>query len=263
MEVSVSNISPADHGVGSDAMSVSSPAQSAKSSAQEIFETLAFRISRSLIPMGERLTENKLSRKFGVSRTPVREALRLLEQAGYVEKILPRGYVVRALDLEKVDQIYTVRIALEVLAIELAAAATNTPDFARLKEAVQESVNLASAENSKPRGVGSEGEELQLRESFHERLAALSGNEQLLRMLRDIDAQIYACRRLDSAVPERARAAQAEHLEILNLLEQGKITDACRAMRDHIENSQSIVRTLMRAGVTTISFGSATEGSRA
>jgi DNA-binding GntR family transcriptional regulator len=103
---------------------------------------------------------------------------------------------------------------------------------------------------------------LELREAFHERLAALSGNEQLLRMLREIDAQIYACRRLDSAVPERAQAAQAEHLEILNLLEQGKIGDARRAMRNHIEKSQSTVRTLMRAGVTTLSFGSVTESSR-
>jgi DNA-binding GntR family transcriptional regulator len=223
-----------------------------KSSAHEIFEELSFRITHLMVPMGERLTEQGLSREFGVSRTPVREALRLLEQAGHVEKSSGRSYAVRAMSLERVDRIYTVRVALEVLSVELAARAIRTDEFAALKTDVIASVQSARSTEGDGATPGKTGE---LREGFHERLAALSGNEELVRMLRDIDAQIFAFRRLDSAVPQRARQAQEEHLEILELLEEKRVEAACETMREHIEKSQSTVRSLIRAGVTTISFG--------
>ena len=69
------------------------------------------------------MTEEGLSKEFGVSRSPVREALRLLEQAGHVERAATRGYAVRALDLARINEIYTVRVVLEELSVELASTA--------------------------------------------------------------------------------------------------------------------------------------------
>jgi DNA-binding GntR family transcriptional regulator len=222
-----------------------------QSSAHQIFEVLAGRISRWELPAGERLTEERLSAEFGVSRTPVREALRLLETAGHAERVAPRGYAVRAVDLVTIDQVYTVRASLEQLSVELAAPQTGRPTFEALVErtrraAADEASDLASRE---------------LREGFHEDLAALSGNLELLRLLRDIDRRIYAYRRLDGLVPDRASAAQAEHLEIVELLLSGRVEEAKDAMREHVERSRATVRSLIRAGVTTIAFAADKQGA--
>jgi DNA-binding GntR family transcriptional regulator len=214
------------------------------SSAHQIFELLANRVSRWELPAGERLTEGRLSAEFGVSRTPVREALRLLEKAGYVEQVPPRGYAVRAVDLVTIDQVYTVRAALEELSVELAAQETSTAAFTALVERARRAA--VSVPGEPP------GEEM--REDFHEELAALSGNAELLRLLRDIDSRIYAYRRLDAWVPDRASGAQAEHLQIVELLRAGQTAQARAAMRQHVERSRETVRSLIRAGVTTISF---------
>ena len=231
------------------------PSPERRSSAQEVFDSLSERISRWELGAGERLTEERLSREFGVSRTPVREALRLLEQAGYVERLVPRGYAVRAIDLATIDQVYTVRTALEELAVELASEYTKSFAFHDLKARARAATD----------GDASSSGGYEMRESFHEELAALSGNTELLRMLREVDARIFACRRLDSLVPERATAAQREHLEILERLEAGEVDRARSAMRDHIERSRATVRSLLRAGITSISFAASddTDGRHA
>jgi DNA-binding GntR family transcriptional regulator len=216
-------------------------------SSEQVFQALAHRISRSQIPPGERLGEEALSREFGVSRTPVREALRRLEQAGLVERQEHGRYAVRALDLARIDELYTVRIVLEELAVSLAAPFVDTPAFQQLLEDARAAVENPDAPNT-------DRPEHEMREEFHERLAALSGNQELVRMLADLDLRIYACRRLDTQLPGRANQGQAEHLRIVELLERRAVDDAKRAMRDHIDSSRTTVRTLMRAGITSITF---------
>ena len=215
-------------------------------SAHEIYAAIVGRVSRWELPAGERLTEERLSRDFGVSRTPVREALRLLEQAGFIERTGGRGYSVRAFDLRRVDQIYTIRVVLEELAVELAAGAVGTPAFAELREAAR-----VAARSAHEGG----GQDDLLREQFHEQLARLSGNEELLRLLQDMDSRLYAMRRFDAALPARASEAQSEHMRVLELLESGDVTAARIEMRQHIERSQTTLRVLMDAGITTLSFG--------
>lgn len=216
-------------------------------SSEQVFEALAHRISRSQMAPGERLAEEALSREFGVSRTPVREALRRLEQAGLVDRLEHGRYAVRALDLARIDELYTVRIVLEELSVSLAAPVVDTPEFRRL---------LADARVAVENGDAPPGDrpEREMREEFHARLAALSGNQELVRMLADLDLRIYACRRLDTQLPGRATQGQMEHLRIVELLDQRAVDDAKRAMRDHIDGSRTTVRTLMRAGITSITF---------
>jgi DNA-binding GntR family transcriptional regulator len=211
---------------------------------RRIFQDLAERITRWELQSGARLTERELSQEYAVSRTPVREALRLLEQAGLVTPTPPRGYVVRAFDLAMIDQVYVVRTALETLAVSLAAGAVHTEAFQELKRLTQASAGSDS-----------------LREEFHERLAELSGNAELARILREIDVRIQGCRRLDAALPDRIESAHQEHIEVLRLLEDGRVQEAQDLMGEHIERSHSVVRTLLNAGVTSLSFGQRSMGS--
>jgi DNA-binding GntR family transcriptional regulator len=221
-------------------------------SSETVFEALAHRITRSQIPPGERLAEETVSREFGVSRTPVREALRRLEQAGLVERTEHGRYAVRALDLERIDELYTVRIVLEELAVSLAAPAVDSDEFRDLLAGTRASVESLDQGNGR-------SESLEMREEFHERLAALSGNRELVRMLADIDLRIYACRRLDTELPGRPKEGQRDHLHILELLQSGQVEEAQQAMREHISNSRQTVRMLLRAGIRSITF--AAEGS--
>ena len=166
-----------------------------------------------------------------------------LEQAGLIERHEPRGFVVRAVGLARIDEIFSLRIVLEELAVSLAADAVDTPAFQQLIEAARDACEQ-----------GDYVADPQLREEFHERLAELSGNEELVRVLKDLDLRIYGFRRLDWQVPERARAAQREHLQILELLRDGDVDGAQKAIRDHISVSGSVVRSLMEKGLTSISF---------
>lgn len=211
---------------------------------EEIVEQIALRISRFEIPASQRLTEERLSRDFGVSRTPIREALRVLEQAGYIERTVPRGYAVRALNLAAIDDVFTVRIQLEDLSVALAARAVDTAAFAELKESALLAVNR----------LGPDQDHQAMRETFHEQLAALTANETLVRLLKDLDSRIFVTRRLDAHVPSRSHVAQEEHLRILELLESGRAEDARAAMREHIQRSQGIVRSLMASGISSVSF---------
>jgi DNA-binding GntR family transcriptional regulator len=209
----------------------------------QIFNVLAQRISNSELAPGQPLREQPLSLEFGVSRTPLREALMRLEQAGLIERHAPRGFVVRSVGLARIDQIFSLRIVLEEFAVSLAADAVDTPEFQQLIDAARDACEQGDY-------VG----DPQLREEFHERLAELSGNEELVRVLEDLDLRIYGFRRLDWQVPERARAAQREHLQILELLRDGDVDGAQKAIRDHISVSGSVVRSLMEKGLTSISF---------
>ncbi|MGA2552546.1 MAG: GntR family transcriptional regulator [Burkholderiaceae bacterium] len=101
-----------------------------------VVPTLREAIVDNLLPPGSRLLEIQLAKQLGVSRTPVREAFAQLEREGLVTVIPRVGVFVREVTLRDVDEIYTVRAALEGLAVELAAQKINDVGRARLEEAV-------------------------------------------------------------------------------------------------------------------------------
>ena len=81
------------------------------------YEVLKHAIITGEIPAGERIVETDYAERLHISRTPLREALRKLERDGLVEYVLRRGVVVRAFTMEDVDEIYTIRNALEMLTL--------------------------------------------------------------------------------------------------------------------------------------------------
>jgi DNA-binding GntR family transcriptional regulator len=207
--------------------------------AHHVYESLAGRITRVELSAGQRLTEEGLAREYAVSRTPVREALSLLQQAGLVERATPRGYVVKLIDLASLDEIYTVRGALEELAVELAAKARGTAAFELFAERV-----LASPHGTEAYPHG----------HFHENLVELAGNDELSRLLNDIYVRTHPYRDLDAAIRERAYAVHRDHLEIMRMLREGLTLEARGLMRDHIRRTQATIQALIRAGVKTVSF---------
>jgi DNA-binding GntR family transcriptional regulator len=188
-------------------------------------ELFAFRLAP-----GELFSEKALAQHMGVSRTPVREALFRLRNEGYVE-VLPRaGWQVSSLDFAKFDQLYEVRILLEVSAIGRISDASKlvelreiwcVPDSERLDDAYQV---------------------WQLDEAFHAGLVAAAGNPELLRIHKDISERLRIVRRLDFTKSARISATYDEHAAILRHLLAGRNSEAQRLLRAHIESSQAEVQ---------------------
>src|ERR1044071_7127344 len=101
-----------------------------------IVATLKERIISWQYPPEHRLTEESLCHEFGVSRSPVREALRVLATNGFVRRMANRGYAVRQVNLQDLEELYEVRLALELYSVEtLAARGTPTETLAPLRQA--------------------------------------------------------------------------------------------------------------------------------
>lgn len=206
---------------------------------REIYSKLSASIQNFDLHPGERLTEARISEAFGVSRTPVREALRLLKEGGLVVPAEDsRGYTVRSLDLAAVAKIYSVRKVLETLAVELAMPQVSTDEFRKFMMRVK-----ASSER------GGEQEQSAMRESFHEQLAMFTENEVLYKFLQEIDNRIFWTRRLDLSVPGPFRKqAQREHYQILRLMADGQVDEAKALMNKHIATSEATITALLNSG---------------
>ena len=102
------------------------------------YEVLKHAIITGEIPAGERIVETDYAERLHISRTPLREALRKLERDGLVEYVLRRGVVVRAFTIADVEEIYTIRNALEMLTLPAIVKNATEEDIAALKEHLRE-----------------------------------------------------------------------------------------------------------------------------
>lgn len=192
---------------------------------QDIFE---FR----LLP-GDRLTETELAETLGVSRTPVRQALHRLEQEGYLKLAFRNGWNVLPFDFDRFEQLYDLRIILELAAVQQICDAETQADLSALA-----ALWLVPAKErlSDARAV-SENDE-----AFHQGLLTATGNAEMARVHRDITEKIRIIRRLDFTKQERIGATYDEHAEILRLLMQRKSAQVAMLLKAHIAASKAEVR---------------------
>lgn len=209
------------------------PASNPLSYSAPIVAVLKERILTWQYPPEHRLTEDGLCREFGVSRTPVREALRLLAANGFVRRMENRGYAVRQVKVKELEELYEVRLALESFAVEtLAGRSAARAELAAMKR-------VWSALGKPPKR--SVEELAQLDALFHEELAALVNNEMLLKQLRAINERLLIFRMIDFAKPDRIESTCKQHLAILERIEAGDAAGAREAMRRNVDDGRSIV----------------------
>ena len=185
-----------------------------------------------LLP-GDRMTETELAQSLGVSRTPVRQALHRLEQEGYVRLAFRNGWNVLPFDFDRFEQLYDLRIILELAAVEHICAAETAADLSPLAAVwrVPKNERLVDA------GVVARNDEI-----FHHTLVLATGNAEMARVHQDITEKIRIIRRLDFTQQGRINTTYDEHAQILRLLAQRKAAQALMLVRAHIAASQSEVR---------------------
>jgi DNA-binding GntR family transcriptional regulator len=204
-----------------------------------IVATLKERIIHWQYPPEHRLTEAELCQKFGVSRSPVREALRTLATDGFVKKMPNRGYAVKQHNLREIEELYEVRLALELFVVECLAK-RGTPkndDIDALKRTWTSLLN----------GSSKKDEELaRLDTLFHETLAQAAGNKSLLRQLRAINERLLLFRMLDFGKAHRVESTCHQHLEILKRIAAKDISGARKAMQRNIEEGRNNVHAAIK-----------------
>ena len=197
-----------------------------------LMEQLRLDIVRGSIAGGTRLTEESLAERYGVSRTPVREALRLLARESLLAYAPRAGYTVRSIDLAEMDDLYVIRCAIEEqaaskIALEHAGVLNNLLAYwGDMPESVaQGDVNLVHDD-----------------EHFHETLASASGSSVLPTMLRQINARLHVLRIKDFIDPHRVRLTFDQHAGILRALLAGDQRLAVARLQAHILESRANVR---------------------
>jgi DNA-binding GntR family transcriptional regulator len=204
----------------------------------EIAAAIRKRIMSGQIPIGAQLRQAELATELGVSRTPVREALRQLHTSGLIEVVPNRGAVVRVPSPWEVRDAYEVRAELEGLACERAVTRINERELEELRAANQ-SMHDEVAKPSADTEPGSEPPTVELNDAFHTLIHRVADNEWLARAINEINQAFPRnVSWLVLAGNQRQREENvAEHDRIVDALAAGDAATARAEMRAHVKNA--------------------------
>jgi len=191
----------------------------------------------------ERINEGALARQLGASRTPVREALNRLVAEGYLTFQSGRGFFCRALNPDEIVDLYEARIAIEVEAIRLATARATPAQRADIRAFLVET-EAAKSETQDVEYL------VTLDEIFHMKIAHISGNRELARMLENINGRIRFVRWID--MQSRKPYSQSDHFEVVDVIDSGNAENAASVMRKHVHRRAEEITSAVATGYSQI-----------
>lgn len=203
----------------------------------KVVDELRRRIIDGGYPPGHRLTEERLAEDFGVSRNPVREAIRVLEAEGFLIAQPRRGAVVATMTVRDVENLFDVRLSLEVMAARLAAQRAGAEGAARLDKLL-----------ARARATRKLSDLAALNTQFHAEICALAGNELLSGIMEALHGRVQWIYR--QSVDVRAPHSWAEHEALAAAIRAGDAAAAGAAARIHISAARKTALALARATAT-------------
>ncbi len=196
-------------------------------SSEELLEKIREKIITGVYPDGESLTEVKLAKEYGTSRTPIREALRRLEAEGLVITTHNKGSVAHTLTAQEISDVFNIRIRVESMAAYLAAKNITPEKLQELKE-----LQKILEEN-----VGSDSGVQQTDSRFHDIIYEAAGSFPVKRVLRAMSSNIRFVRYESLKNEGRAQQVAAEHAAILDAIVRGDAELAEKLAYQHILNA--------------------------
>ena len=195
-----------------------------------VFRSLREAILTGRLEPGARLREVELSTRMGVSRTPLREALRMLEQEGLVFMYPRRGACVADISLKDLRDVLEVRTVLEELAVELALKNRDSDGIRQLKI---KNLEVEKAVRKKDIRLT-----VQKDEEFHDIIYEMAENQKLTQIISNLREQMYRYR-MEYVKTEKNREQMIlEHKDIILEMEEGHEAAAKRAIHTHIKNQE-------------------------
>lgn len=193
---------------------------------EQIRATLTEEIMSGTLRVGARIDEQLIADRFGVSRTPAREALLQMSLEGIVELLPRRGAVVKAVTTREYIGMIEVLIALEALAARLCVRRVRPDQMQQLIDALESCKQAALA--------GDEEAYKEANSRFHETIYAAAHNEVLAKEIRRLRERLTRVRRHQLFSLTRMRSSALEHEAVLNAILAGDENDASAAMENHI-----------------------------
>ncbi len=204
-----------------------------------VFHTLREAILKGDLKPGERLMELQLASKLGVSRTPIREAIRMLQQEGLAVTIPRKGAQVAAMTEKDMEDVLKIREALEILAGQLACEQVSHAQLAAFEE------NIAAFSDAM--GTGDLKRIAQADIDFHDMIYQAAGNPKLVMLLNNLREQIYRYRVEYLKDCSNHPRLIEEHRQILAGLRHGDKKYVTEMMRRHLDNQTRAVKNIIRA----------------
>lgn len=202
-----------------------------------VFKTLRQAILKGDMEPGERLMEITLANKLGVSRTPIREAIRKLELEGLVHMVPRKGAIVASISEKDMRDVLEVRVTLEELAVKLAIQNMEESDIDQLRRAAKKFESAVIARDIV--------DIVEADVMFHDVIYNRTNNGRLIQIINNLREQMYRYR-LEYVKDARTHSILiSEHQDIITALEKRDVDEAKNAVRQHIVNQEKgIVRAI-------------------
>ncbi|KAA0256932.1 GntR family transcriptional regulator [Deferribacter autotrophicus] len=206
---------------------------------EKIADKIRTDIIKGVYKDGDRLVEPKLAEILGISRTPIREALRQLESEGFVEIIPRKGAIVKTMTLEDVDNLYVIKASLEGLAARQAVKYIKDEDIEEMSKINQRFLYIANKSSDIVE------EYLKYNIDFHNIFIKLSHNEKLVEILEGLSKNFQRIKGMLITKSDRALKAYEEHNEIIKAFKSKNAELVELKVRWHIENSWNYIKERM------------------
>lgn len=208
-----------------------------------VFEALREVILNGQLKPGERLMEVQLAEEMGVSRTPVREAIRKLELEGFVVMIPRKGAYVSDLSTKDIADVFEIRSALETLAAVLACDRITNEELEELERILIKVADCVAA-NDLEKLVEADTQ-------FHDVLYKASRNSRLVQIISNLRENIQRFRAISMGTPGRMRETFEEHKQLVEAITERNAELARRIAQEHIDNAENRMMEAIRVEMLT------------
>lgn len=198
-----------------------------------VFITLREAILKGDIEPGERLMELDLANKLGVSRTPIREAIRKLELEGLVKMAPRKGAEVAEITLEDLRDVLEVRKNLEELAVSLACNRATEDDIDRIRKCNAAFIESLSTNNLTKMAEADE--------AFHDAIYEMTGNKRLIQIINNLREQMYRYRLECIKDVDMRNTLVEEHNELIEKIKSKNAESAKKIVQIHINNQEKTI----------------------
>ncbi|MEP1207532.1 MAG: GntR family transcriptional regulator [Rhizobiaceae bacterium] len=213
------------------------------SSVDSIYQTVRAMAAAFEFKPEERINESELSKRLGISRTPLREALNRLVAEGLLTVQEGRGFFCRSLVPEQIVELYELRQAIEAEAVLRAVDRASAEDLAEMRDYLNEIAPHY-------RSTASAREIVRLDEAFHLRIANLSRNAELMRALENINERLRYVRWI--SMRSKMDITQSAHEDIFSAIVDRNVNQAVAKMRSHIAKSTDETKETVRSAFSQI-----------
>jgi len=195
---------------------------------RKVYKALKYAIIQDKIKPGSRLSELKIAKQMGISRTPVREAIHKLSSEGFVELLPNQGITISKISVKDLEEVLNIRSVLDGLAARLAARKIKSKDINKLETIIEE-MKAKSAEKNIPRYID-------LSSQFQGIILKLTGNKRLEKIRSNLNDLSFRFSAQSLEVPGRFDISIQEHEQILEALKKGDEENAYKSSEIHVQN---------------------------